>query len=60
MVLEGAMISIAVLALTISHPGLVWNVEWNQLSKNMKIVSDKDEEVPALMSQSEGSYVEMK
>lgn len=61
MVLEGAMISVAVLALTISHPGLVWQGEWRQLSKNMKAVATtKDVEGGTLMSQSDGSYVEMK
>jgi RTA1 like protein len=36
MILEGAMISIAVLALTVSHPGLVWKGEWRGLARAMK------------------------
>lgn len=37
MILEGAMISIAVIAMTVSHPGLVWKIEWRDLSREMKV-----------------------
>lgn len=54
MVLEGAMISIAVICLTAFHPGLIWKGEWRELAKSMRTRKDgKDYQGGALMSASD-------
>ncbi|RAO64523.1 uncharacterized protein BHQ10_000535 [Talaromyces amestolkiae] len=54
MVLEGAMISIAVIALTSFHPGLIWKREWRELARSMRARKDgKDYQAGALMSASD-------
>lgn len=40
MVLDGAMISIAVIGLTLLHPGLIWRGEWRELAKSMTAGKD--------------------
>lgn len=65
MILEGAMISIAVIALTAFHPGLIWKSEWRELAKSMSARKNgKDYEGGALMSISDGdrnsNYHEMR
>jgi hypothetical protein len=54
MILEGAMISIAVIALTSFHPGLIWKGEWRELAGSMGAHKDgKDYQAGALMSTSD-------
>ncbi|KAH8690283.1 putative RTA1 domain protein [Talaromyces proteolyticus] len=44
MVLEGAMISIAVIALTVFHPGWVWKELWSQAVWHLRSSNDGDME----------------
>ncbi|OKL60427.1 hypothetical protein UA08_03991 [Talaromyces atroroseus] len=61
MILEGAMISIAALALTVSHPGLVWKGEWRKLALSMKGEEENllGHERNKSISGSDSSFVEM-
>lgn len=54
MILEGAMISIAVIVLTLLHPGLIWKGEWRELARSMRARKDgKSYEAGAMTSVSD-------